>query len=175
VIQKLGKDPKYQASANKYQTNFAAKTVSEIKAESGEILTKTVVIHFFPNSADLDHKITKTVGNKTVEELYDPNVTFVVEEIGKMSGQYGAARIVIEGHTDSSMKGQIPFEAVKQLSEMRAFMVRDALLKKFPSINKNQVGSEGMGWNVPADPNDPGNHAKNRRVEVKVYPLEAAQ
>ena len=107
-----------------------------------------------------------------MEELYDPNVTFIVEEIGKMAGQYGAARIVIEGHTDGSMKGQIPFESVKQLSEMRAFMVRDALLKKFPSVNKNQVGAEGMGWNRPADPNDPNNHAKNRRVEVKVYPLE---
>jgi flagellar motor protein MotB len=30
-----------------------------------------------------------------------------------------------------------------------------------------------MGWSMPADPNDPLNHAKNRRVEVKVFPLEA--
>jgi NitT/TauT family transport system substrate-binding protein len=172
VIQKLGKEDKYVKSVNKYQVNFAPKTVTQIKAESGEILTKTVVIHFFPNSADTEHKITKLVGGKSVEELYDPNVGFVIEEIGKMAGQFGAARIVIEGHTDASMKGQIPFESVKQLSELRAYNVRDALLKKFPSINKNQVGSEGMGWNTPADPADPGNHAKNRRVEVKVFPLE---
>ena len=52
--------------------------------------------------------------------------------------------------------------------------MRKALLAKFPSINPNQVGAEGMGWNVPADPSDPNNHAKNRRVEVKVYPLEQA-
>lgn len=173
VIQKLGKEDKYAKSQNKYQTSFAAKSVSEIKAESGEILTKTVVIHFFPNSADLNHKIVKQVGAKSVEELYDPNVGFVVEEIGKMSGQFGAARIVIEGHTDSSMKGQVPFESVKTLSQSRAEAVRDALLKKFPTLPKGQVAAEGMGWQRPADSADPDNHAKNRRVEVKVYPLEA--
>ncbi|MBI5544823.1 MAG: OmpA family protein [Deltaproteobacteria bacterium] len=173
IIQKLGKEPKYANSENKYQTNFAAKTVSEIKAESGEILTKTVVVHFFPNSSDLGHKITKMLGGKSTEELYDPNVGFVIEEIAKMSGQFGAARIVIEGHTDSSMKGQVPFESVKTLSEQRAASVRAALLKKFPTLNPNQVASEGMGWMRPADPNDASNHARNRRVEVKVFPLEA--
>jgi NitT/TauT family transport system substrate-binding protein len=173
VIQKLGKEAKYARSVNKYQVSFAAKTVSEIKAESGEILTKTVVLHFFPNSADLRKTILKQVDGKAMEELYDPNVDFVTEEIGKMSGQYGAARIVIEGHTDSSMKGTVPFDSVKMLSGERARAVREALLKKFPSVNPNQISAEGMGWNRPADPSDPNNHAKNRRVEVKVYPLEA--
>jgi flagellar motor protein MotB len=31
-----------------------------------------------------------------------------------------------------------------------------------------------MGWDRPADPTDADNHAKNRRVEIKVYPAEAA-
>jgi flagellar motor protein MotB len=31
-----------------------------------------------------------------------------------------------------------------------------------------------MGWDRPADASDPDNAAKNRRVEVKVYPAEAA-
>ena len=172
VIQKLGREPKYANSVNQYKTEFAAKSVSEIKAESGEILTKTVVIHFFPNSADVGHKIIKQVGAKQVEELYDPNVSFVIEEIGKMAGQFGAARIVIEGHTDASMKGQVPFESVKTLSEARANSVRDALLTKFPTLPKNQVGVEGMGWTRPADQGDPDNNAKNRRVEAKVFPLE---
>jgi NitT/TauT family transport system substrate-binding protein len=30
-----------------------------------------------------------------------------------------------------------------------------------------------MGWDRPADPSDPDNGAKNRRVEIKVYPAEA--
>ena len=119
------------------------------------------------------HKfVLKTVGDKTVEELYDPNVDFVVEEIGKMAGQFGASRIIIEGHTDGSMKGKVPFTAVKQLSDARAQSVREAILKKFPDLDPKQISAEGQGWNTPSDPNDPNNHAKNRRVEVKVYPLE---
>ncbi len=169
VIQKLGSEEKYAKSVNKYQVNFAAKSVSSIQAESGEILTKTVVIHFFPNSADVHKKIPKNGG---ADELYDPNVDVVLGEIGKLAGQYGASRIVIEGHTDGSMKGNVPVASVVELSTSRAEAVRQALLQKFPSINPNQIGSTGKGWDVPADPQDPNNHAKNRRVEVKVYPLE---
>ena len=106
--------------------------------EKDEILTKTVVIHFFPNSWDLNKKITRTVDGKDVEELYDPNVGFVVEEIGKLAGQYGAARIVIEGHTDSSMKGNAPKSAVQELSLNRANSVKEAMVRKFPSLQPNQ-------------------------------------
>lgn len=172
VIQKLGNEAKYAASQNKYQVKFAPKTVASIQAESGEILTKTVVIHFAPNKMDVHEKIVKNVNGKQVEELYDPNVDFVLEEIGKMVGQYGSARVVIEGHTDGSMKGSVPDAAVKDLSGNRAQAVRQALLNKFPSLSPNQLGADGKGWDVPADSADPGNHAKNRRVEIKVYPLE---
>jgi len=173
IIKKLGSVAKYATQKNDYEVTFAPKSVTSIKAESGEILTKTVVIHFYPNSWDLDKSITKQVGNRSVEELYDPNVKFVVEEIGKLAGQYGASRIIIEGHTDSSMKGKVPFDAVQQLSKNRANSVKESLVKKYKSLQANQFSAVGMGWNAPADPNDPDNHAKNRRVEVKVYPLES--
>lgn len=172
VIKKLGNEDKYAKSENKYETKFSPKAVAAIQAESGEILTKTVVIHFFPNSSDVKHMITKNKEGKTIEELYDPNVDFVLEEIGKMVGQYGNARVVIEGHTDGSMKGSVPDSAVRELSSQRAAAVRQSLLGKFPSFNPNQIGADGKGWAAPADPADPNNHAKNRRVEVKVYPLE---
>ena len=80
---------------------------------------------------------------------------------------------MIEGHTDASMKGQVPFSSVQELSQNRANSVKEALLKKFKSLQPNQFAVVGKGWSTPADPNDPMNHAKNRRVEVKVYPLEA--
>jgi outer membrane protein OmpA-like peptidoglycan-associated protein len=51
--------------------------------------------------------------------------------------------------------------------------VREALIKKFKTLQPNQFAAVGMGWNKPADANDPLNQAKNRRVEVKVYPLES--
>lgn len=172
IIQKLSNEPKYAASQNKYHVKFAAKSVSSVQAESGEILTKTVIIHFAPNKADVHEKILKSVNGKQVEELYDPNVDFVLEEVGKMIGQYGAARVVIEGHADGSMRGSVPDAAVKDLSSTRAQSVRQAILNKFPSFNPNQLGADGKGWDKPADPADPSNHAKNRRVEIKVYPLE---
>ncbi|NMB75551.1 MAG: OmpA family protein [Myxococcales bacterium] len=172
VIQKLGKEPKYANQRDEYTVTFTPKSVTAIKAESGEILTKTVVIHFFPNSFDLDMKVEKQEGEKKIQALYDPNVPFVLEEVGRMAGQYGAARIIIEGHTDASMKGSVPYEAVKELSNNRANAVKQALLRKFKSLQPNQFSATGMAWDVPADPEDPQNHARNRRVEIKVYPLE---
>ncbi|GMW01655.1 MAG: hypothetical protein AMXMBFR84_27920 [Candidatus Hydrogenedentota bacterium] len=173
ILQKLAAEPKYANSKNEYQVAFTPKSVQSIKAESGEILTKVVMFHFFPNSYDLYHKITVQEDGKDTERAYDPNVDFTLEEIGKLSGQYGAARIVIEGHADASMKGQVTPQLIKQLSENRANAVKEALVKLFPSLDPMQFSATGMGWDVPADPSDPLNHAKNRRVEVKVYPLEA--
>ncbi len=173
IIEKLGKEPKFANSKNEYDVQFAPAAATTVKGESEEILTKTIVVHFFPNSWDLNKKVTKTVDGKTKEELYDPNVSFVVEEAGKLAGQFGAARIVIEGHTDGSMKGQVPEASVEELSMNRANAVKEAIVRKFPTLQPNQFSASGMGWGRPADPNDPLNHAKNRRVEIKVFPLEA--
>ena len=175
VIQKLANEPKYANQKNEYDVQFAPTTAAAIQGEAPEILTKTVVIHFFPNSWDLFKKVTQIENGKSVETEYDPNANFVIEEVGKLAGQFGAARIVIEGHTDSSMKGTIPESAVLELSTNRANAVKEALLRKFPSLQANQFATTGLGWSRPADPNDPVNQAKNRRVEVKVYPLEATK
>ena len=173
IIQKLGAEQKYASQKNEYDVHFAPATAGSIQGEKDEILTKTVVIHFFPNSWDLTKKVTRNNAGKDVEELYDPNVTFVVEEVGKLAGQFGAARIVIEGHTDGSMKGQVPKSLVQELSLNRANSVKEAIVRKFPSLQPNQFSAAGMGWDRPADPSDPENGAKNRRVEIKVYPAEA--
>jgi NitT/TauT family transport system substrate-binding protein len=175
VIQALGKDPAYANSKNEYQVNFVPTSATAVQAESNEILTKTIVIQFYPNSDDIDKKVDKAVNGKTMQEAYDPNAPFVVEEAGKLAGQFGAARIVIEGHTDASMKGSGTVTAadVQELSLRRANSVKQALIRKFPSLQPNQFTTIGKGWDKPADPGDPNNSAKNRRVEIKVYPLES--
>ena len=173
VIKTLEAEPKYANQKNEYQVQFAPTTAAKVQGESEEILTKTVVIHFYANSWDLKKMVVKTVDGKEKQELYDPNIDFVVEEVGKLAGQYGAARIVIEGHTDGSMKGSVPAALVQELSLNRANAVKEALVRKFPSLQPNQFLAAGKGWDRPADPGDPGNHAKNRRVEIKVYPAEA--
>lgn len=169
IVQKLGKEEKYASQKDEYRIQFTPKT--EIKGES-EILTNTIVIKFFPNSWDLHKKITHKVDGKDVEELYDPSVDLTIEEIGKLAGQFGAAHIRIEGHTDASMRGQVPASLVKELSFNRANAIKEALVRKFPELDPNQFAVDGKGWDDPADASDPDNHFKNRRVEIKVFSAE---
>jgi NitT/TauT family transport system substrate-binding protein len=174
IIQKLASEPFFANQKNEYEVQFVPTSATTVQAESDEILTKSIVIQLYPNSSDLEKKIDKEISGKTVQELYDPNVPFVMEEAGKVSGQFGAARIVIEGHTDGSMRnaGGVTAADVQELSLRRANAVKQALIRKFPSLQPNQFTTAGRGWDRPADPNDPNNHAKNRRVEIKIYPLE---
>jgi flagellar motor protein MotB len=53
--------------------------------------------------------------------------------------------------------------------------VKQALVRRFPKLQPNQFVAAGLGWDRPADPADPDNNTRNRRVEVKVYPLEAVK
>jgi NitT/TauT family transport system substrate-binding protein len=174
LLQDLGKDSKFASQQVEYGTQVAPKELRAVKAEGEEILTNTVVMHFFPNSWDPYKKVSRQVGGKAVEELYDPNVDNVIKEIAELAGQFGAARIVIEGHTDSSMKGQIPTSLVKELSKNRANAIKEALTQKYPDLDPNRFNVDGVGWDRPADPSDPDNHTKNRRVEVKVLTAEKA-
>jgi ABC-type nitrate/sulfonate/bicarbonate transport system substrate-binding protein len=175
IIQKLAEVEKYASQKNEYQVQFVPKTTGQIVAESDEVLTNTVIIHFAPNKHDLFHKVTrKQSDGTTIEELYDPNVDFVLEEIANLVGQFGAARVVIEGHTDASMKSLLPDDSVvKELSGNRAKAVKEALVQKH-KLDPNQFNTDGVGWDRPADPQDPGNHAKNRRVEIRVFSAEGA-
>jgi hypothetical protein len=179
IIEKLGKEEKYSSQTDEYSVPFIPTTTSQVRGAE-EILTNTVVIHFFPNSSDLYKMVTRKIVTKEkgkkvekdVEVEYDPKVDFVLEEIAKLAGQFGTARIVIEGHTDSSMKGKAPVSLVKELSGSRAAAVKEALAKKY-DLDPNQFNVDGLGWDRPADSNDPLNHAQNRRVEIKVYPAES--
>jgi NitT/TauT family transport system substrate-binding protein len=175
VMKRLEREPFFANQKNEYQVQFVPTSATAVQAESEEILTKSIVIQFFPNSDDLEKTITRQVSGKSAEELYDPQVPFVLEEAGKLAGQFGAARIVVEGHTDGSMRnsGTVTAADVQELSLRRANAVKQALIRKFPTLEPNQFTTAGRGWDRPADPNDPNNHAKNRRVEIKVYPLEA--
>jgi NitT/TauT family transport system substrate-binding protein len=171
VIQKLAQDEKYSTSKVEYESKVAPKELQTVKAEGEEILTNTVVVHFFPNSFDPMATIERTVNGKKVEERYDANVENILEEIAQLAGQFGSARIIIEGHTDASMKGQVPVEAVKDLSLKRATAIKEALLKKFTDLDPNRFNVDGVGWDRPVDPL---NQTKNRRVEIKVLTAEKA-
>lgn len=170
IIQQLGAT-EYGNQTDRYAVDFTARSVREITGAENPILTQTVSINFYPNNWDLEHLVTREVDGVSVEELYDPNVDSVLEEIAGLAGEFGMAQIVISGHTDSSMRGQVPEGLVEELSLNRAHAVRDALIQRY-DLDPDQFAVRGAGWNEPADPNDPGNHALNRRVEAAVYPAE---
>lgn len=171
IIKKLGKEPKYSTQRDEYQATFTPKTVSQIKAESDEILTNTIVIHFYPNSWDIRKMVTEERDGRQVRRAYDPNVDNVLEEVAKLVGSFGLAQVIIEGHTDSSMRGRVAANLVKTLALNRANAVKEALVRKY-NLDANQFAVDGVGWDRPADESDPNNHAKNRRVEIKVYAAE---
>ena len=171
VIQKLGQEAKYADTRDEYTKPLPPKRLADIRAENDEILTNTVVIHFFPNSWDLKKRIVRRVDGTDIEEPYDASVDLVLDEVATLAKQFGAARIVIEGHTDSSMKGRIPADVVRELSLRRANSVKESLVEKF-EFDEGRFAVDGAGWDRPVDPDQPDNHALNRRVEIKVYSAE---
>ena len=132
------------------------------EADTGEILTKSVIILFEPNESRLNPD-------------YDTTIPKVMEEIGNLAGVFGNAYIVVEGNTDGSRKGVVPADLVRQLSYDRADSVRKAILAKY-KFDANKFKVIGNGWDNPVpgftDASNAEHNKKNRRVEVKVFPLE---
>jgi NitT/TauT family transport system substrate-binding protein len=132
------------------------------EATASEILTKSVIISFEPNQSVLN-------------PTYDATIPATMEEIGKLAGVFGNAYIVVEGNTDASRKGVVPADLVRQLSYDRADAVRKAILNKY-KFDPNKFKVIGNGWENPVpgmtDSSNPEHNKKNRRVEVKVFPLE---
>jgi outer membrane protein OmpA-like peptidoglycan-associated protein len=132
------------------------------EADANDILTKSVIISFEPNKAVLNAE-------------YDTSIPQVLEEIGKLAGTFGNAYIVIEGNTDASRKGVVPADLVRQLSYDRADAVRKSILNKY-KFDPNKFKVLGNGWDNPVagctDASNAEHNRKNRRVEVKVFPLE---
>jgi NitT/TauT family transport system substrate-binding protein len=144
---------------------------SKVQAEA-PILTQTIRINFYPNSASIYEPQHDDVGSPIANTLYDPTVEATMEKVARLAGQYERAVIAVVGHADSSMKGRgVPYEEVKKLSLDRANAVKQGLVKKY-HFDPNKFLVEGKGWDVPANPDDPMNQALNRRVEISVYPPE---
>lgn len=171
IVKNLGEEDKYKQQVVRSAV-FAPRRIDEGEVAEKSFLTATHYIHFFPNSSEMNKKVTRKVDGKDVEEQYDPNVDFVLERIAEQIGQFELSRIVIEGHADSSMKGQVDEELVLELSQNRANAVSRALVAKFEQLDPNRFQAVGVGWRRPADPDRTTDHARNRRVEIRILPAE---
>ncbi len=159
--------------AHQKDESIATFTPSSFRKTPAEapILTQTIRINFFPNSANPFEPARDESGSVIQGKLYDPNVSGTLERVARLVGQFSRAIILIEGHTDSSMKGRVPVEAVRSLSLERAEAIKRALIDKY-KFDPDKFSIVGKGWDAPADPNDSENQALNRRVEISVFPPE---
>jgi ABC-type nitrate/sulfonate/bicarbonate transport system substrate-binding protein/outer membrane protein OmpA-like peptidoglycan-associated protein len=171
VIKALDAKGLFADMKHESQTSFAPTTYQKLATAEKPILTQTIRINFYPNSANIFEPQHDELGNPKPNTLYDPNATATLEKVARLAGQYERAVIAVVGHTDGSMKGRAPRAEVDKLSADRARSVRQALIDKF-KFDPNKLVVEGKAWDVPADPADPNNHALNRRVEISVYPPE---
>jgi outer membrane protein OmpA-like peptidoglycan-associated protein len=172
VVKQLEAEGAFNHQQDTYRTTFAPTSYTKLSAEA-PIVTQTIRINFYPNSANVYEPQHDDVGAPLPNTLYDPSVEATLEKVARLAGQYERAVIAVVGHTDSSMKGKgTRYQDVKQLSLDRANAVKQALVKKY-KFDPNKFAVEGKAWDVPADPDDPMNQALNRRVEIAVYPPEA--
>jgi outer membrane protein OmpA-like peptidoglycan-associated protein len=170
VLSALDKEGAFKDQQEVAVTRFVPTTYKKVSAEA-PVLTQTVRINFFPNSANIYEPEHDEFGQAIANSLYDPSVDATLEKIGRMVGQYDRAMIAIVGHTDASMKGKVPEKAVKDLSKERAESVKSALIKKY-KFSANKFIPEGKGWDEPSNSGDLLNHALNRRVEIQVFTPE---
>jgi len=172
VIKQLEAEGAFKSQKDEYRTTFAPVVYGKTPAEQ-PILTQTIRINFFPNSANVYEPQHDDVGAPILNTLYDPSVEATLEKVARLSGQYERAVIAVVGHTDSSMKGKgTRYEDVKRLSLDRAAAVKRALVAKY-KFDPNKFAVDGKAWDIPANADDPMNQALNRRVEISVYPPEA--
>ncbi len=127
VLQKLDAKGTFADMKNEYVTQFSPTTYSKVAAEK-PILTQTIRINFYPNSANIFEPQHDEFGNALASTLYDQRHRHP-GKVGRLAGQYERAVIAVVGHTDSSMKGKVPRSEVERLSLDRANSVKNALVE----------------------------------------------
>ena len=139
---------------------------SQASLEGDPLLSKDIRFFFEPNSARLDRDAQQN------QEYLATIKRFLQVSPG--------STVVLRGHVDNARieefrrSGGEPLVqsmALKamELSQQRAKAVSEALLARFPEIDKSRVEAVGRGWQEPTNSTDP---AQNRRVEVQWFTVE---
>lgn len=103
-------------------------------------------------------------GTAVIEPLYFP----LLSKVQKAIGEFPAAEITIEGHTDS-MGDE---DSNRELSQKRADAIRTYLVANL-GINPARILAIGYGESRPIASNDsPEGRALNRRVDVVIEPKD---
>ncbi len=142
------------------------RSTSQASLEGDPLLSKDIRFFFEPNSSNLDRSAQQN------QEYLQTIKRFLQVSPG--------STVVLRGHVDNARIAEfrqsggeplVKSMALKamELSQQRAKAVSDALLAKFPEIDKSRVESVGRGWEEPTGSTDA---AQNRRVEVQWFTIE---
>ena len=174
VIQKLGSEAKYASQKNEYDVRFAPTSAGAVQGESDEILTKTVVIHFFPNSWDLTKKVTRSVDGKDrrgavrpERQLHRRGNRQARGPVRRCAHRHRRPHRWIDARTGAEERGA---GAVAEPREFGQGSYRQGSSRRCSRTSSRPAGLAGTNRPISSDPD---NHAKNRRVEIKVFPAEA--
>jgi NitT/TauT family transport system substrate-binding protein len=142
------------------------RTASQSALEGDPLLSKDIRFFFEPNSSNLDRNAPQNQEYlQTIKRFLQvsPGSTVVLR------GHVDNARI--QEFRDSGGEQLVQSMALKamELSRQRALAVSEALLNKFPEIEKARVEAVGRGWEEPTGSSDA---AQNRRVEVQWFTIE---
>ena len=69
------------------RATFAPTSYKKVSAES-PILTQTIRINFYPNSANVFEPQHDETGKAVANTLYDPSVAATLEKVARLVGQY---------------------------------------------------------------------------------------
>ena len=142
------------------------RTSSQAALEGDPLLSKDIRFFFEPNSSNLDRSAAQN------QEYLQTIKRFLQVSPG--------STVLLRGHVDNARVNEfrqsggdqlVQSMALKamELSRQRSMAVHDALLAKFPEIDKTRVEAVGRGWEEPTGTTDP---AQNRRVEVQWFTVE---
>lgn len=110
--------------------------------------------------------VTFATGSAVVQ----PGLQSQLDRIAGVLQQYPETRILVEGHTDNVGSETSNME----LSRRRAGAVKDLLVQK--GVAPGRIRTIALGETMPIAPNDTAaGRQRNRRVEIKIEPTQAAQ
>src|SRR5262249_2065266 len=112
IIQNMQKKGLFANQTDESVASFTPASFRKTPVDA-PILTQTLRINFTPNSANPYEPARDEFDKQIPGKLYDPNVDATLDQVARLAGQFGRAVILIEGHTDSSMKGRAPVQAVR--------------------------------------------------------------
>jgi outer membrane protein OmpA-like peptidoglycan-associated protein len=144
-------DRRQQAESAQAEALAALQRAGEVKQESrGVVITLSGAVIFASGKSEL----LPSAENK------------LSEVAAALSSDDSKAKIVVEGHTDSTGAADMN----QELSIKRASAVRDALVSR--GVKADRVRVEGFGASRPvADNSSQAGRANNRRVEIVIQPI----